>query len=125
MNEPPTSDQPAYNLSSALARLGGNRELLYEMIDFYLEDYETLLQRIDAAAEAGDPIALKRGAHSLKGLAANFDGVEVVESANTVIQASQDGFGRAPWDEIKGLSKAANQLAEQLQANRNDKESSG
>lgn len=116
MIDPTTSDKSICNLEAALVRLGGDQELLLEMIDFYLEDYLTLTHRLRAAAESGDPVSLARSAHSLKGLAANFDGIEVVEAANAVTQASRAGFGRAPWIEIARLSKAAEELADHLEA---------
>lgn len=116
MTTQPIPDQPVCNLTNALARLGSSRELLYEMIDIYLEDYGMILQRITSAAESGAPTELKRGAHSIKGLAATFDAVQVIEAANAVTQASQAGFGRAPWDQIANLEKAAERLAEHLRA---------
>jgi len=115
MNEPPTHEQQICDLQAALKRLGGNVELLREMIGFYLEDYQTLLQRIASAADSGDPTSLSRHVHSLKGLAANFDATEVIEATKSVTLAARAGFGRAPLQEIDLLARAAEALAERLQ----------
>lgn len=110
------SEMATYDLNAALERLGGSRELLRDMIGFYLEDYPTLLERIEDAAESGDPITLARSAHSLKGLAANFDAVEVLETADATSQAVRTKVGLMPEKEIAALSRAAIELAENLQS---------
>ena len=114
--QPHRSEAPIYDLTAALERLGGSRELLRDMIGFYLEDYSALLDRIENAAEAGDPVTLARSAHSLKGLAANFDAVQVIETAEATTQAARRSVGLVPEREIAALSQAAAELAEHLQA---------
>lgn len=113
---PYRSETQVYDLNAALERLGGSRELLREMIIFYLEDYPALLDRIEDAAEAGDPITLARCAHSLKGLAGNFDAVQVIEAADATTQAARKSVGLVPEKEIATLSQAAKELAEYLQS---------
>ncbi len=113
---PHRSEIPNFNLSAALERLGGCRELLRDMIGFYLEDYPTLINRIEVAAEAGDPVTLARNAHSLKGLAANFDAVQVIKAADATTQAARKSVGLIPEREIAALTEAATELAEHLQS---------
>lgn len=114
--QPHRSETRVYDLNAALERLGGSRELLRDMIGFYLEDYRVLLVRIGDAAESGDPITLARSAHSLKGLAANFDAVQVIEAADATTQAARTSVGLMPEKEIATLSQAAEELAEHLQS---------
>ncbi|QEG36917.1 Hpt domain-containing protein [Bythopirellula goksoeyrii] len=116
------TDMPDYDLNAALERLGGSRELLRDMIGFYLEDYTILLDRIEDAAEAGDPISLARSAHSLKGLASNFDATEVIEASDATTLAARKSVGLMPEKEIAALSHAASELAEHLQAELDDGE---
>lgn len=111
----PDAQQPICNLNNSLERLGGRRELLCDLLQFYLEDHVNLLKRIETAAESGDPENLIRAAHSIKGLAANFDATRVTESANKVMEATRAGYGRSPWQEIRALAAAAKDLGEELQ----------
>ena len=63
------------DLENSLRRLDGDKSLLIDLIGFYLEDYPSLLVRMDEAAAANDAASLERAAHSMKGLVANFDAV--------------------------------------------------
>ena len=112
-----------YDLNAALERLGGSRELLCDMIGFYLEDYPVLIERIEDAADAGDPVTLARNTHSLKGLAANFDAMQVIAAAEATTLAARKSVGLVPEKEIATLSKAASELAEHLQSALEDDES--
>ncbi|TWT59152.1 Signal transduction histidine-protein kinase BarA [Thalassoglobus neptunius] len=75
------SEVPKFNLAIALERMGGDQEILDEMIKAFLEDAPVLLQEVHTARSENDWSDLRRGAHSLKGLAANFEALPVVESA--------------------------------------------
>lgn len=123
MNDEPK--QTILNLDNALSRLSGDRELLFELIDFYLEDYEKLLRKASAAAENDDPIALKRSAHSLKGLAANFDAMKVIEATNAITNLSGPHVCSMCSKELTGLAQAANELAEALRVARRGEDLNG
>jgi two-component system sensor histidine kinase/response regulator len=66
--------QGIMNLNRALAleRVGGDEELLREIAGLFLEDYPSLMTKIEQAVVACDPYNLERAAHSLKGSIANF-----------------------------------------------------
>ena len=72
------------DLSTALARLGNDAELLEELIQIFREDAPVLMQKIRGAAEDGDFEEARRAAHTLKGLSANLDAHGVVAAAQTV-----------------------------------------
>jgi CheY-like chemotaxis protein len=55
-----------------LAGFDGNRGLLHEISEVFLNDYTVLLAEIQDAIRAGDAAALARAAHSLKGAIGNF-----------------------------------------------------
>lgn len=55
-----------------LAALGGDNELLLEIIELYLRDAPNMLQALRAAAASGEAETLARAAHGLKGSTANF-----------------------------------------------------
>jgi PAS domain S-box-containing protein len=77
-------DKPVLNLATALSRLGGDRALLRDMAGFFLEDADQLLNSIDSALERGDAEQVQRNAHSIKGLAANFNAEPCVTVAQTI-----------------------------------------
>jgi HPt (histidine-containing phosphotransfer) domain-containing protein len=56
-----------FNRELALDRVGGDEELLEEIVGLYLDEYPTLLGQIQAAVQAGDAKELYRSAHTLKG----------------------------------------------------------
>lgn len=64
-----------------LARVGGDRELLVEVIDLFLEDGPLLIEGIRKGLADGDSAVVRMAAHSLAGTAANFDAVEVTTLA--------------------------------------------
>jgi HPt (histidine-containing phosphotransfer) domain-containing protein len=62
-----------FNLQATLARLGGDHKLLGLLIEIFVEDSPALLEQLKAAYQAGDNTQVQYAAHSLRGLASNFD----------------------------------------------------
>lgn len=83
----PTLPSPRLcNLDAALRRMGGNVGLLRQVIDFFHADVPSLRVRLRQALEAGDASQVEITAHSLKGLASNFDAERAVKAALRVEQ---------------------------------------
>ena len=76
------------NLGIALNRLGGNRQLLGELIAFFREDAPKLLKQIEDGLARGNARQVQIAAHSLRGLAANF---EALSCAATMAQLEEHG----------------------------------
>lgn len=72
---------PVLNLAVARQRLGGDEELLRDLAGFFIEDAPRLLEDTRLALESGDAENATRHAHSLKGLASNFEANSAVELA--------------------------------------------
>lgn len=89
VTEEQSSSPAGINLQAALVRLANDRTLLREMIDFFLEDAPVLLQQARDALHAGDMPALRRAAHSIKGLAANFEALGTVSAALKLEKAAE------------------------------------
>jgi PAS domain S-box-containing protein len=70
----PAPPAPAVTLDgeALLAHLGGDEDLLREIVGLFLEDAPRLLEETRAAAAAGDADRLERTAHRLKGAVRNF-----------------------------------------------------
>lgn len=60
------------DLAGALTRIGGDRQLLRQLVEFFCEDAPEYLARLHAAADRGDAAGVAYSAHSLHGLVANF-----------------------------------------------------
>lgn len=65
----------------ALARVGGDAELLKEIAVLFLENYEIWLNELREAGAKGDADAVQRTAHGLKGSVANFGAGDAVAAA--------------------------------------------
>ena len=103
-----------FDLSGALRRLRGDRKLLGDMITFFLEDYEQALSAVRHAARDGNCEKLSLAAHNLKGLAANFDSVEVVDSASAIELHAKEGDLDCSRKLVPTLEKSTARLAADL-----------
>ena len=99
MTNPPSG--PALDRNVALARAGGDPELLREIATLFLENYQVWLQEMHAAAARGDAKALADTAHGLKGSVANFGAATAVNAALEV-----ENLGRS-----RNLANVAQSLA--------------
>jgi two-component system, sensor histidine kinase and response regulator len=73
---PPAAPDPAtrdlvaetgFDLSAALMYVGGDQDLIEELLGIFAQDAPVQLDKIRAAIAAGDPAGLMREAHTLKG----------------------------------------------------------
>ena len=97
---------------TALARVGGDLELLKEIAALFLEDYPRSLDEIHKALDSGDAKALENSAHGLKGSVANFGARAAVDAAFQLEQ-----LGRAHrLDQVPQALAALEQSLSSLQA---------
>ena len=73
--------QKALDLELALSRVGGDRELLQELIELFLQESPKMLSELQDATAAGDAQTVENTAHGLKGSAANFGAEATVDAA--------------------------------------------
>lgn len=81
---------PAIDFAAIMRRLENNRELFRNFADIFDEDAPKLLESILSAAARVDLTAIRRAAHALRGLAANFDAKELAETAGRFELADAD-----------------------------------
>jgi len=62
----------AINVAQALGQLDGDRELLAEVIDIFVETIPELMDELQSAISSNDAVKLQGAAHSLKGAASNI-----------------------------------------------------
>ncbi|HUG89719.1 MAG TPA: response regulator [Planctomycetaceae bacterium] len=91
LNSRPPGEAPPIDVAKALKRLDGDRNLLTDMAGFFNEDAPELLRKIELSLERGDAQCVQRSAHSLKGLAANFNADRAVAAAFDLEQLGESG----------------------------------
>ena len=86
-NELPATRRPStFDRASALARVGGDDDLLSDVIQLFIEDCPIRVAAIKSAVDARDAVAIQREAHGLKGAAANLSIRGLFEMADTLEQ---------------------------------------
>jgi two-component system sensor histidine kinase/response regulator len=70
--------------SRLVAALGGDRELLLEIIELFLRDAPAMLHAVRLEASRAAPEALAKAAHVLKGSVANFGVSPLYELAREI-----------------------------------------
>ena len=97
-----------------LARMGGDRELLREVIAAFLAEVPERLAALRAAADAGDGNTVKRTAHSFKGSITIFPSRAALQAITAVELAGlaneRDGVQRA----VASLAEAIERLGADL-----------
>ena len=89
--EPTGTSPDVADLTAALARLGGDPNLLREIIQLFFEDSPELLQRVRICAESGKVREAERAAHSLRGLTSNFDAKRAAAAAGEMEMLANAG----------------------------------
>lgn len=77
----------AFNRELALDRVGGDEELLQEIVGLYLGEYPSLLEQLHAAVQAGDANRIFRSAHTLKGSLSTI-GAEAAQQGALALEMS-------------------------------------
>ena len=98
-----------FEFAAALRRLGGDEQLFRELAAFFLEDSDELLTVIGRGLDVGDAGRIERAAHSLRGLAANFDAEPIISIARSMEQAASQG-------QLPALSAAFAELEIEVQS---------
>jgi HPt (histidine-containing phosphotransfer) domain-containing protein len=85
-------------LAGLLDTVGGDREFLVELIETYLADSPRLLAGLRAGLAAGDAVAVRRDAHTLKSTSATFGATRLATMCREIEAAAAvpDLAGLAP-----------------------------
>ena len=103
----------ALDRNSALARMGGDEQLLHDVAALFLEDCPARLQAIRTAIDQQSAAGLRNEAHALKGAAGNLSASGLFEAARTLERLGADNQlagAEAAWrrlsDEASGVMNA-------------------
>jgi two-component system, sensor histidine kinase and response regulator len=109
------SPRAAIDKSGLLARVGGDVDLMREVIHLFLEDCPMRLSAIRAAVVSGNAEALRNAAHALRGAAGTLSAAGVVDAALVLERLGAENKmapAEAAW---KTLNAEAAHLAAALQ----------
>jgi len=101
-----------FDLAGTLRRLGGDTNLLSDLVQLYYEDSPGLLERLQAGIEAHRSDEVRHAAHSLRGLAANFGASILTQSLLRLEEAAAEGR----MEEASSLLDQVGQDSARLQA---------
>jgi len=78
-----------YQFAGALRRLGDDKDLFQELAAFFVEDAPKLIAAIHQGLASDSSEEVARAAHSLRGLAANFDAEKIMAVAASIEQMAR------------------------------------
>jgi two-component system, sensor histidine kinase and response regulator len=117
--EPPTLVAPphaAFDRDAVLARVGGDSELLGEIVELFAADGPRMLGEARQAIERRDATALGRAAHGFKGMVGNFTLARPYELAQRLEAGAPDGAWDAALCLLAELEHATTTLVGELRA---------
>jgi HPt (histidine-containing phosphotransfer) domain-containing protein len=100
----------------ALSRVGGDFELLREVVGLFLDDYPRALAQIRKAVAGNNSSDVEHHAHSLKGSVSTFGAQEVFESALALEKQGRAGNLAGAVDGLRTLENALIALRPELEA---------
>jgi len=100
----------------ALSRVGGDFDLLKEVVELFLDDYPQALDKIRAAIAQRDPTGVEHHAHSLKGSVSTFGAQGAFEAALALEKKGRSGDLSGVDDGLSKLEYALQVLRPQLEA---------
>lgn len=104
--------------ASALAALNGDRQLLCELAQIFVEDTPALLDEVEAAVNEERIDVARRLVHSLRGLSSTFYASPTTEIARRLEEAASQGQVDVLRNGgVQRLKAAFNDLVEQLRIN--------
>ena len=114
-NESKFSEQ-VFDKTKAIENLGGDMDLLKEIIEIFLDDFPNQMKQIREGILAGDAEAVEHAAHSLKGSVANFAAKRAYDAAYRLEVLGRDGNLGEANEALGDLEKEIEGLKDGLDA---------
>ena len=108
--------EDAFDRVALESRLGGDAELIADVVRLFIEDCPARLDAIGTAIAGGDRSGLQSAAHALKGAAGYMEAPHVVASAAALESAARDGRLTAAPELFATLTRNTDTLVSQLRA---------
>jgi signal transduction histidine kinase/CheY-like chemotaxis protein len=104
------NESPGVDLTEALARVGGNTDLLREIAAVFLEECPGLMRDVRSAVAQQNATRLAASAHALKGTVGTFSTAGVYSTSAALEQAGRDGDLSSSVDLLRVLDGEVEQL---------------
>jgi len=105
--------------SVALSRVGGDFDLLREVVGLFLDDYPQAIEKMRAAVGAHDPSGVEHHAHSLKGSVSTFGAQQAFDAALTLERKGRSGDLTGAEESLRNLESVLEALRPELIALQN------
>src|SRR5277367_6143367 len=103
----------------ALSRVGGDFDLLREVVQLFLNDYPNALEKIRIAVNSHDPSGVEHYAHSLKGSVSTFGAQEAFDAALALERKGRSGDLTGAEESLRKLENVFEALRPELIAIQN------
>lgn len=107
-----------FNRDEALQRVGGDEDLLAELVSLFLDQCSETLRDLEDAIQASDLDRVRRRAHDLKGASANLAAAELTSAARVLELAGASGEVPTLPDAFKSVRAEVLRLSERLRPDR-------
>ncbi|RMF38767.1 MAG: response regulator [Planctomycetota bacterium] len=104
----------AIDLNSALESLDGDRDLLAQQIEFFLNDAPRLLDDLDRGLQSGDAALIEIAAHRLKGLVSRYGNPDATRLAREIEQSASEGETQYLGTQVRELRRIVEAMLVQL-----------
>ncbi|MCP9470702.1 MAG: response regulator [Nitrospira sp.] len=85
------SDVDTFDLTALEANLGGDHQLIRQLVVLFVDQHQTRLAEIKTGLETGDATTVERAAHTLKGAAGNLRAGKVASAAGRIEELARQG----------------------------------
>jgi two-component system, sensor histidine kinase and response regulator len=106
----------ALDMAAALDRLGGDRDLYYELVDLFKSEFPNVETAMRSAIDGRDAGALERSAHALRGSSGNLGAIGVSYAAMELENLARSGKVEGAGEQFKILQKEIGRLFSELEA---------
>ncbi|WP_370298814.1 PAS domain-containing protein, partial [Pontibacterium sp.] len=110
------ASREVFDPDGALEQVGGDMEILKDLVALFYAECPKLMAEIQTTLAAGDAVALRRAAHTLKGSAAVFAAKRTVANALQLELMARDGELEAAPDTLVALEAEVEQLKQALRS---------
>jgi len=107
---------PVLDAVVALAHVGGDRRLLRDLVELFLQDESRMYAELEAAVRGGRAGDVSRCAHALKGTVAVLGSIRARDLAHELEACGRDDSVDAAGLRLPSLRGELDRLAEELRA---------
>lgn len=114
MQTPSCRSADIINTEELLQRVGGDKQLLAELVDVFVDDYPSVLKEMRSSIDEGNLESLRVAAHTLKGTAAYLAAESVFTMACNLENLSLKGELPSCMSVVAGLAAELEKVREAL-----------